>query len=121
MCTVRVYAHVRACSENILVENASVRHGVGMTIGSVPPNPATNCVRNVTFRNVHFDEPYKAIYVKTNPGENGDGVIANIVYEHMYVNKPIWWGVYIGPQQQEQPDGTGPVRRFLLCVVVILL
>ena len=21
---------------------------------------------------------------------------------------PIWWGIYIGPQQQEQPDGTGP-------------
>ena len=21
---------------------------------------------------------------------------------------PIWWGVYIGPQQQKQPDGGGP-------------
>lgn len=21
---------------------------------------------------------------------------------------PIWWGIYIGPQQQYQPDGDGP-------------
>ena len=21
---------------------------------------------------------------------------------------PIWWGIYIGPQQQKQPDGDGP-------------
>eukprot|EP00698_Gefionella_okellyi_P003151 TRINITY_DN12947_c0_g1_i1.p1 TRINITY_DN12947_c0_g1~~TRINITY_DN12947_c0_g1_i1.p1 ORF type:complete len:467 (-),score=99.21 TRINITY_DN12947_c0_g1_i1:98-1498(-) len=100
------------CSENILVENSRVRHGVGMTIGSVPPNPKVACVRNVTFRNVVFDEPYKAIYVKTNPGVNGNGTISDILYENFYISKSIWWAIYIGPQQQEQPDGTGPGCMF---------
>jgi len=49
------------CSENILVENCTVVYGVGMTIGSVPPNTSHNCVRNVTFRNISFTRPFKAI------------------------------------------------------------
>jgi hypothetical protein len=68
-----------------------------MTIGSVPPHPLHRCVRNVTFRNIIQHYPYKAIYVKTNPGENGDGVIENILYENFTINFPIWWGIYIGP------------------------
>lgn len=39
------------CSENMLIENITVRLGVGLTIGTVPPNPEINCVRNITFRN----------------------------------------------------------------------
>jgi hypothetical protein len=51
-----------------------------MTIGSVPPNSNYACVRNVVFRNITMILPIKAIYVKTNPGENGYGEITNILY-----------------------------------------
>lgn len=99
---------VATCAQNILVENCKVTYGVGMTIGSVPPNDNTACVRDVTFRNISFDTPIKAIYVKTNPGDSGDGIIENILYEDITMVRPIWWGIYIGPQQQKQPDGDGP-------------
>lgn len=39
------------CTENMLIENITVRLGVGLSIGSVPPNSEINCVRNITFRN----------------------------------------------------------------------
>jgi polygalacturonase len=56
-----------------------------MSIGSVPARPEHNCVRNVTFRNIYFDNPIKAIYVKTNPGHGGveSGEITNILYENI--------------------------------------
>ncbi len=79
-----------------------------MTIGSVPPNINTACVRDVTFKNITFDTPIKAVYVKTNPGNSGDGIIENILYQDLTITEPIWWGIYIGPQQQYQPDGDGP-------------
>lgn len=47
------------CTENIVIEDCRVKLGVGMSIGSVPPNPDLNCVRNVTIRNIRFDEPFK--------------------------------------------------------------
>jgi len=97
-----------SCSENILVENSRVKFSVGMTIGSVPPNDNVNCVRNVTFRNVAMLDPIKAIYIKTNPGNSGTGIIANITYENFTITNAIWWAIYIGPQQQKQPDGGGP-------------
>jgi polygalacturonase len=68
------------CTENMLIENITVRLGVGLSIGSVPPNNDCNCVRNITFRNAHFEKPFKGIYVKTNPGNSGDGIIDNILY-----------------------------------------
>jgi len=36
----------------MLIENSTVTLGVGMTVGSVPPEMDCNCVRNITFRNV---------------------------------------------------------------------
>ena len=51
-----------------------------MTIGSVPPDRGCNCVRNITFRNVHVMKALKGIYVKTNPGDEGTGLIENIYY-----------------------------------------
>jgi len=71
-----------------------------MTIGSVPPNDNVNCVRDVTFRNVEFFDPFKAVYVKTNPG-GGSGIIDNILYENIVIHNAIWWNIYIGPQQQK--------------------
>jgi len=80
-----------------LVENCTVNWGVGMTIGTVPPNNNYNCIKDVTFRNIVFHHPYKAVYIKTNPGENGYGIISNITYENIKIFWPIWWGIYIGP------------------------
>ena len=89
---------IASCAENILVENSYVKYGVGMTIGSVPPAESHACIRNVTFRNIEFEKPFKAIYVKTNPGK-GSGEINNILYENIKIHEPIWWTIYIGPQQ----------------------
>lgn len=85
-----------ACTEDILVEHCEVTYGVGMSIGSVPPNLNTSCVKDITFRDISFKHPFKAIYVKTNPGK-GDGMIKNITYQDITIDTPIWWGVYIGP------------------------
>lgn len=97
-----------SCASDINVYNATVKFGVGMTIGSVPPHPLHNCVKGVKFSDVTFETPFKAIYVKTNPGNVGTGEITDILYENIRIRAAIWWGIYIGPQQQAQPDGTGP-------------
>lgn len=95
------------CSENITIRNANVGFGVGMSIGSVPPKATHSCVRNVTFQKIKFEYPIKAVYVKTNPGQ-GTGEIVNVVYEDIEIHNPVWWGIYIGPQQMQEPDGRGP-------------
>jgi polygalacturonase len=61
--------HKHVCTEDIWVEDCEVTWGVGMTIGSVPPNTQHACIKNVTFKNIVFNKPLKGIYVKTNPGE----------------------------------------------------
>lgn len=99
---------IAKCAENIFVENVLVYFGVGMTIGTVPPHTARNCIRNVSFKNITFKDPFKAVYVKTNPGNQGDGIIENILYDGLKVERPLWWAIYIGPQQQKQPNGGGP-------------
>ena len=60
----------------------------------------------MTFRNINFTYPFKAIYVKTNSGKEGYGIIDNIV-QNISIHEPILWPIYIGPQQQKQPDGGG--------------
>ena len=87
---------IATCAQNILVEDCLVIYGVGMTIGSVPPNANHACIKDVIFRNIEFEAPFKAIYVKTNPG-HGSGEITNILYENIKIRMPIWWTIYIGP------------------------
>ena len=105
---------ISPCSENIIVRDCIVNFGVGMTIGSVPPRDSYACVRDVHFSNITFHHPYKAIYVKTNPGTTtsmlpgSGGEITNITYTDIEIHNPIWWNIYIGPQQQKQPGGGGP-------------
>ena len=93
-----------ACTENVIVEDIRVVNGVGMSIGSVSPSDEMNCVRNVTFRRVNFTHPFKAIYVKTETSNAHDSprssaVIENVLYEHIRVESPRWFPVYVGPQQ----------------------
>lgn len=65
----------------------------------------------MTFRDSEWRFPLKAIYVKTNPGDAGSGVISDITYENLRIYNALWWTVWIGPQQQNQPgrdsDPTG--------------
>jgi polygalacturonase len=98
-----------SCASNITVINSRVVYGVGMTIGSVPPNLQVNCIRNVLFENITFLNPFKAIYVKTNPGLEGTGIIGNITYRNIYATGSVWYPIWIGPQQEKQPgtNGTG--------------
>jgi len=100
------------CTENILVENIDVTYSTGMAIGTVPPHNQTNCIKDVIFRNINFKLPFKAIYIKTNPGDNGLGLIENIIYDNITIDRPLWYSIYIGPQQQKQPDGSGPGCMF---------
>lgn len=93
------------CSGAILAYNNTITYSTGLTIGSVPPNGNTNCVRDVIFRNNTMHRPLKAIYIKSNPGTSGTGIIEDILYEDILIDHALWWTVWIGPQQQNQPGG----------------
>lgn len=95
------------CAQNMLIERMTVRYGVGMSIGSVSPSKYVNCIDNITFRGVDFTYPMKAIYVKPNPGDSGTASITNIHYEDFEIKTPVWYGIYVGPQQMREPDGGG--------------
>lgn len=91
------------CSSNQYASNLRIKFSVGATIGSVPPNSGVNCVRNITFENVHMENPFKGIYIKSNPGTTGSGIIDQITYKNMTIDWALWYPVWIGPQQQQQP------------------
>ena len=93
------------CTQNILIENCYVKYGVGMSIGSVPPHFGCDCVQNITIRNIVFESPIKAIYIKSNPGTQGTGLISHITYEKIKIRNALMWAIFIGPQQQHQPHG----------------
>lgn len=57
------------CTENVVVRNSTFVYGVGASIGSIGASDNYNCIRNATFENITFESPFKAIYVKSNPGE----------------------------------------------------
>ena len=59
---------ISKCSENITVRDINVQYSTGMAIGSIRPSDYYSCVRNVTFENINMRNPFKAIYIKTNPG-----------------------------------------------------
>ena len=97
------------CTENVLIENTRLT-GFGASIGSVPPHPDHNCVRNITFRNISMPGTGKGIYIKSNPTCAADGSktaeITNILYEHVDIKKPLWFSIWIGPQQQHEPGSS---------------
>jgi len=105
------------CAENYMIRNCKVFFGVGMTIGSVPPHDNVNCVRNVTFENIEFEHPIKAIYVKSNPGDVGTGIIDSVTYRNITANLALWYPLWIGPQQQQQPGRNGTGCSFLYPIV----
>ena len=102
------------CSEHIHVSDVEVHFGVGMSIGSMSPEDSYSCIRDVHFKNITFHHPYKSIYIKVNPGNTtsmlpgSGGEISNITYTDIVIHKPLWWNIYIGPQQMKEPNGDGP-------------
>ena len=86
------------CTQDILAEDIEVVYGVGMSIGSISPGLRRDCIKDMTFRRVNFDHPLKAIYIKTNPGDEGSALVQNITFTDITMKNPVWWGIYIGPQ-----------------------
>ena len=98
-----------SCTENVLVDNIYVYKGVGLSVGSVASSKQ-HCIRNVIFQNIVADKPIKFIYIKTGNQHDANtiqGYIENITYLNMTATDALLWPIYIGPQQQKEPDGTG--------------
>ena len=104
------------CTENVLVERLTVFVGVGLSIGSIVPAPNKRCVRNVTFRDIALQDPLKVVYVKSgSPGDDSadeaedlwSGSVTDVLYENITANGSLFPAIYLGPQQQKEPDGGG--------------
>jgi hypothetical protein len=65
--------------------------------------PISGCFRSFSYLAVLLF-CCQAIYIKSNPGTLGKGIIRNIVYRNITALRPVWEPVWIGPQQEQQPD-----------------
>jgi polygalacturonase len=63
------------CTQEILIEDCEVVFGFGMSMGSMHPAITHSCIKDITVRNINYQNPFKAIYIKTNTGKGGDGLI----------------------------------------------
>uniref|UniRef100_A0A914CHI5 Uncharacterized protein n=1 Tax=Acrobeloides nanus TaxID=290746 RepID=A0A914CHI5_9BILA len=95
------------CSQDMLIRNIQTAFTIGMAIGSIPPDPAINCIKNITFENINQYFPIRAAYIKTNPGNQGTGIVDSITFRNFYIFATILIPLYIGPQQQNQPGTNG--------------
>eukprot|EP00933_Yihiella_yeosuensis_P059080 TRINITY_DN59_c1_g3_i1.p1 TRINITY_DN59_c1_g3~~TRINITY_DN59_c1_g3_i1.p1 ORF type:complete len:499 (+),score=77.79 TRINITY_DN59_c1_g3_i1:190-1686(+) len=97
---------VKPPAQKMLIENMKLV-GFGASIGSVTPHADINIVRNITFRNIDMPGTGKGIYIKSNPGcdmeRTTSALIEDITYEDIRIDKPVWWPIWIGPQQQHEP------------------
>ena len=97
------------CTENVLVERVSAFIGVGLSIGSITPSKNMRCIRNVTFRDCDLQDPLKVIYVKSGTTSNKSaaeyGVVEDVLYENITAHGSLFPAIYLGPQQQKEPDG----------------
>lgn len=95
-----------SCTTNISIEDIRVFYGVGVSMGSVTPEPTGSCISNVTAMGLVFESPLKAMYIKPNPPSTAPGAhgqITGIHYRNVVVKDALWWAVYVGTQQQHQP------------------
>ena len=91
-------------TRNVLIENVRAS-GVGLSIGSI----GNQNVKNVTFRNVNMHHTDKGIYLKFRDSASKGGVIEDVLYENIFIDKPSSWPIWIGPAQQDiKGSGTGP-------------
>jgi polygalacturonase len=94
------------CSQNMLMENMELV-GFGASIGSVPPTTGRKCVDGITMRNVNMPGTGKGIYVKSNGNDCLDGKtsqLTNLLFENFTIADPFWYAIWIGPQQQHEPN-----------------
>jgi len=91
---------VKGDSENMLFERIEAS-GIGVTIGSI----GCQKVDNITFRDIYMHHTWKGIYMKFSGcnDENG-GLISNILYENIYLDKPEQFSIWIGPAQQSDSN-----------------
>jgi hypothetical protein len=105
------------CTSAVDISDIRVTYGVGVSMGSVPPDAVLNCIDGVSARRLHFESPLKAMYIKPNPAKRdpgGDfGRIANVLYEDVEVRDALWWALWVGTQQQHQPGGGGTDCPFI--------
>jgi len=106
------------CTSDVDIRDIVITYGVGVSMGSVPPGGSgVNCIDGVSARNLRFDTPIKALYIKPNPAKNdpgGDfGRIANVLYEDVEIHDALWWAIWVGTQQQQQPGTAGTGCSFL--------
>ena len=47
----------------------------------VSPSDDVNCVRNITMRDISMPDTIKGIYIKTDPGTSGSGIVSDVLYE----------------------------------------
>jgi Glycosyl hydrolases family 28 len=94
-------------SENMLFERIHAS-GLGLTIGSI----GGSTVRNITFRDCYMHHTYKGIYLKFR--ENG-GVIEDVLYENIFMEKPEQWAIWIGPAQQADSSDICAAHPCSLC------
>lgn len=93
------------CTSDILIYNNRISYSLGLTVGSVAPSEDHNCVSGVVFRDCVMYRPIKALYLKSNPGDEGTALIENVVYENIEIQGALQWTIWVGPQQQKQPGG----------------
>lgn len=67
--------------------------GLGLTIGSI----GGSIVRNITFRDCYMGDTVKGIYMKFR---GGNGLIADVLYENIVMDRPEQMAIWIGPAQQ---------------------
>eukprot|EP00658_Telonema_sp_P-2_P022443 TRINITY_DN18970_c0_g1_i1.p1 TRINITY_DN18970_c0_g1~~TRINITY_DN18970_c0_g1_i1.p1 ORF type:complete len:342 (+),score=46.09 TRINITY_DN18970_c0_g1_i1:98-1123(+) len=106
------------CTSELYFYNHTIHWGVGASVGSVPPNPKVNCIRNTIFDTVTFTTALKTIYVKPNPcpdpSKDGTGIMDNLLYTNIISNDPVTWPIWVSTQQQKQPgSGTDTGCSFL--------
>jgi hypothetical protein len=73
--------------------------------------------RNVTFENIFFRAPLKGVYIKTNPGDSGQGSVTDITYRNLHMEGDIWYPIWIGPQQMHEPGQEGLGCSFVYPII----
>jgi polygalacturonase len=99
---------VKDGSQNMLFERINAS-GVGLTIGSI----GGSTVRNITFRDCHMHHTFKGIYLKFR--EDTNGLIADVLYENIFMDTPEQWPIWIGPAQQADSSDLCAAHPCSLC------
>eukprot|EP01124_Arcella_intermedia_P005924 TRINITY_DN13472_c0_g2_i1.p1 TRINITY_DN13472_c0_g2~~TRINITY_DN13472_c0_g2_i1.p1 ORF type:complete len:420 (-),score=83.51 TRINITY_DN13472_c0_g2_i1:8-1267(-) len=94
-------------SQNMLFERLSAS-GLGLTIGSI----GGSTVKNITFRDIYMPNTYKGIYLKFRAE---GGMISDIYYENIVIDKPEQWPIWIGPAQEADSSNLCAARPCSLC------